>query len=224
MGGVKFHQLMVGVWALGLVLLTALFWRYPEIDLYVSQHFFDPKNVHRFPLMYDPMLRFIQKSVDWAGYILAAGLPLWLASCALFPSLKQGRFCHQKASVALLVLAVGPGLMVQLATKEVFERPRPVHVKAFNGEYPYVKPLMIGADEGKSFVSGHAAMGFYMAVFALFLGCPRKRAALYIAAIALGLALGGCRIVQGRHFLSDILFSGTMTLMVVHLSFWGYAL
>lgn len=220
------HHRAIGVFVMLTLALALLFQLAPHIDIAVSKFFFDPENVHRFPLMYDPALRFIQKSVNWLSYGLIVGLLVilaiktWCKNSSM--SVVQSMPLTQKqAGFLLLALALGPGLMVQLATKEVFERPRPVHSAPFHGEHPFAKAFELSEDTGgKSFVSGHASIGFYLAAFALIQGCAKRRIFFYVSAIMIGLTLGGCRIIQGRHFLSDVLLSGAMTLLIVHLSYW----
>src|SRR5205807_2428943 len=57
-----------------------------------------------------------------------------------------------------------------------------------------------------AFVAGDAAAGYFLLAFALL---ARRRRALAIAgALAAGTALGAVRVIQGGHFLSDVVFAG----------------
>jgi lipid A 4'-phosphatase len=192
----------------------------PQLDIRLSGHFFDAAHPERFPLMYDPLMRFIQKGVHWVAYVVIAvpALAIILHHMKLHHWNRFG-LSNRSAAFLLLSLALGPGLVVHGIFKEGFERPRPVHSDVFGGEYVYVPPMVIGNDTGKSFVSGHAATGFFFCAFALLAATRRWQLALYAAGIGFGIFLGACRIVQGRHFLSDVLFSGVVTLICVHIAY-----
>ena len=114
-----------------------------------------------------------------------------------------------QALYVALVVAVGPGLLVNVLLKDNFHRPRPSSVEEFGGSMAYAPPFDIsGACEHNcSFVAGDPATGFALLALALLLPAPwRARAA--VAAIVLGAALGLMRMLQGGHFLSDVIFSG----------------
>lgn len=211
---------MIALLSLAFLALWGFYMAYPRFDLVLTSLFYDPTHPDRFALMYNPTLRFIQKGVHWLTYGLIA-LPfalLWLQR--QWPSrYAKLQFTWRMGVCMLLAMALGPGLVVHEGFKEVFERPRPAHSDVFGGEYPFQPPMVMGDHGGKSFVSGHAAMGFYLSVLALLAHTRRKQALLYAAGIGFGLLLGGCRIIQGRHFLSDILFSGIVTLLCIHLAF-----
>jgi lipid A 4'-phosphatase len=56
-----------------------------------------------------------------------------------------------------------------------------------------------------SFPSGHAALGFFFVAIGFVVG--RHRGRWMRAGVALGTMLGCVRIVQGGHFLSDVVFA-----------------
>lgn len=214
------HHLFIAALSASFLGLWLLYTLMPQLDVTLSAHFFDPTHPDRFPLMYDPLMRFIQKGVHWVAYA-AIIVPVLVV---ILHRLKLSRLnilnlSTRSAAFLLLSLALGPGLVVHGIFKESFERPRPVHSDIFGGEYAYVPPMVIGNDTGKSFVSGHAATGFFFCAFALLAATRRWQLALYIVGIGFGLFLGGCRIAQGRHFLSDVLFSGLITLIFIHVSY-----
>jgi membrane-associated phospholipid phosphatase len=65
-----------------------------------------------------------------------------------------------------------------------------------------------------AFVSGHAAMGFFLVTFAFLMASGYRRRAVFAGTIALGAAIGMARIGQGSHFLSDIVFAGLINIAV----------
>ena len=116
---------------------------------------------------------------------------------------------RKKLILAVLLLVIAPGLITQ-TLKTSWGRPRPIEVIEFGGKYEFRTPfnpdfsLMGNKNDGNSFPSGHAAIGFYLLV--LYFIFDKKKSFLF-----LGLAYGGImalgRMVQGGHFLSDVLTS-----------------
>jgi membrane-associated PAP2 superfamily phosphatase len=122
----------------------------------------------------------------------------------------------------VLAVALGPGLAVNGVFKPIWGRPRPRQVMQFGGDKayrPWYQPAGLRAAAGKSFPSGHAAMGFVLAAGVVFL--PRCGAGLRWLGVAGALSYGGlmgaARIVQGGHFLSDVLGSAGVVMLVI----WG---
>lgn len=119
--------------------------------------------------------------------------------------------------IAYLVLtaAVGPGLLVESLFKPHWGRARPKDIVLFGGEHAYTPPFAM-ADEcarNCSFVSGHAAIAFWVTAYAFLL--PREwRAAGLWAGAGFGLMLGLVRVVQGGHFASDVAAAGLVVIAV----------
>ncbi len=112
-----------------------------------------------------------------------------------------------------LLLALGPGLIVNGVFKPNWHRPRPLQTLAFGGNQAFVRVWGIGSGpRSKSFPSGHASMGFYLMAPAFLL--YRKRRSWALAFVALGLAcgliIGTGRMMQGAHYASDVLWSAGM--------------
>lgn len=116
---------------------------------------------------------------------------------------------RRRAAYVLLALAIGPGLVVEVALKDHWGRARPRDMVEFGGERRFT-PAFRPADQcadNCSFVSGHVAltMGFVCLAFLL---PGRRRTAALAALTAAGAAVGWMRMVQGAHFLSDVIFAG----------------
>lgn len=195
---------------LALALLTALavvvFEVWPRLDLAVSARFFDGN-------------AFVGHQWAWAN-VIYRGVPEWgkwgvlsALGLAVLPLLGAwGRrwvkpWLHRRAIASLLVVLLGVGLMVHTALKDSWGRPRPVHVQDFGGPKVYQAPLQHSTqcDRNCSFVSGHAAAGFALIGVGLF-GSRRTRWRWWTIGLVAGSAIGLSRIVQGGHFLGDIVF------------------
>lgn len=125
----------------------------------------------------------------------------------------------------IAVLIVGPGVVANLIFKDNMGRARPRDVIEFGGAKAFTPPLMPSSEcpRNCSFVSGEAS-AMFAPFFALAFLLPQFRLGLIAAGITTGLLVGTLRIVQGAHFLSDILFAGifmAVTVCLLHIAFIG---
>jgi lipid A 4'-phosphatase len=109
----------------------------------------------------------------------------------------------------VLCLGVGPGLVTNTLLKDQWGRARPAQIVEFGGSKTFTPPLL-PADQcarNCSFVSGEAASMFAV-FYAAALIVPQWSLPTMIAGTMVGLAAGLVRVVQGGHFLSDVVFAG----------------
>src|SRR5262249_31037149 len=80
-------------------------------------------------------------------------------------------------------LIVGPGLIVETLLKPHWGRPRPESLLQFGGAVPYAPPLLIaeGCTRNCSFVSGHAAVTFWLTAYAFLLPEQYRRTGIAAA-------------------------------------------
>jgi len=147
------------------------------------------------------------------GLVLAIGGLLVLLASIIMPRLRR---YWRPATFLLLLALIGPGFLVHAVGKDMWGRPRPNDTLDFGGQRPYHQVYQpAGPDLGKSFPSGHAAIGFYM-IAPFFLLRRRKHKMALVA-----LASGGCygtlmsigRMAQGGHYLTDVLWSAYLVHM-----------
>ena len=151
----------------------------------------------------------------WSALYHYGPVPAWIVAVGSLSLLVAARWRrslrpHRRAFVYLaLVMIVGPGLVVNSAFKEHWGRPRPMDLREFGGSYEYVRVWDKGDPQrGQSFPSGHAATGFYF--FALYFALRgRSRWSWVWLAVALtfGSVIGVARMVQGKHFVSDVVWA-----------------
>jgi lipid A 4'-phosphatase len=110
-----------------------------------------------------------------------------------------------------LALAAGPIVVANGLLKETWGRARPREVVEFGGKKIFTPPLTPSNQCSKncSFVSGEAS-GMYSPFFVAALMFPGWRRELVKGGIVAGLLYGLIRMIQGGHFLSDILFAGVV--------------
>jgi len=207
---------------IGLALAALLFVLFPQWDLAFSGLFYDPQS--GFFLSDNPL---VQLSYRANRYIATAGILVLLAGLATTAIKKNRLFgLDKKAYAYLLVVALlGPGLVVNTVFKNQWGRARPDHVQQFGGDQRFTPALVMSdqCERNCSFVSGHASVFFYFVALGL-LYKGRRRRAIVSGAVVLGGLAGLGRILQGGHFLSDVVFSFlfvALTAVVVHYFMYG---
>lgn len=142
---------------------------------------------------------------------------LGLAAAVLGFINKKRRSWIRPGIFLVILLALGPGLIVNAVFKEGWGRPRPREIIQFGGSKPFLHPWQKGiAHQGRSFPSGHASAAFYMTApfFIYRRRQPRVAQAWFIGGITFGILMSIARLAQGGHFLSDNLWAWGM----VHLT------
>ena len=133
----------------------------------------------------------------------------------------------REASLAVLLLLIGPGLLNNFIFKPLFKRPRPVQIERYNKESQVnFKPaLSIGTVKSHtSFPSGHSGAAFFF-IFPWFCLRFRKKYGirLIIPGLIFGIMTGSVRVLEGRHFLSDVIASLTVVYITgIILSYFIY--
>ncbi len=110
----------------------------------------------------------------------------------------------------VLLLALGPGLLVNGVFKDHWGRPRPREVFQFGGTKPFLQPWQPGVDgQGRSFPSGHASAAFYLvAPYFVYRRRRPRLAGLWLGGgLIYGVLMSYARITQGGHFLTDCLWA-----------------
>lgn len=185
----------------------ALFFHFnPHFDIYVSSLFYEPKL--GFYLAENPVVKGIYLAVKFMCAIFLI-VTLWYAF-KIYKATRSYKVSHYLPIIyILLVVIIGPGLLVHEVVKEIYNRPRPRQVEIFGGteQFQSAFTIMHTDKDLYSFVSGHAAAGFMFFSIA-FLMSGKRRVNMFIFSVTFGSFIGFIRIVQGGHFLSDIVFSG----------------
>lgn len=125
--------------------------------------------------------------------------------------------CRRKAIFILLFLALGPGLVVNVLLKDQLGRARPREVIEFGGSHQFTQFWQPGTAGGNSsFPSGHAAIAFFM-IAPWFVLRDEKRAVasgFLVFGLSLGILVGIARILQGGHFVTDVIWSAGLIYLV----------
>jgi lipid A 4'-phosphatase len=115
-----------------------------------------------------------------------------------------------------LCMGLGPGVVTNLIIKDQIGRARPKSVIEFGGDRTFSPPLTIAGQctRSCSFVSGEASSSFVI-FYAAAIAAPQAATALIIVGTAVGLLTGFVRMLQGAHFLSDVVFAGVFMALTV---------
>ena len=179
---------------------------WPTLDLQVSALFFDAAT----GLFYGDHAAFSQ--------FLYRGIPTFarvviitlITALVVLSLMRSPAAIRRRMQVGYLVasLLIGPGLLIDATLKNYWGRARPLQVSQFGGERQFTPPLQPAhqCEQNCSFVSGHAAAGFYFVSLGFLGGYLSRRRWTVIGLIA-GSIAGYGRITQGGHFLSDVIFS-----------------
>jgi lipid A 4'-phosphatase len=140
-------------------------------------------------------------------------LLLWLAGL-IFRQAFLG-ITTSRMAFLLATLLVGPGLLVETLLKTHWGRARPNDTVFFGGSAAYTPPGWMAEEcsHNCAFVSGHAALAFWLTAYAYLLPPAWRRRGL-VAGLVCGAFVGLVRVVQGAHFLSDVIFAGAFILIV----------
>jgi lipid A 4'-phosphatase len=206
-------------WLLFVVAITIFVVFSPEIDQYIAA------------LSYTENSKtFYGEMALWCK-IIYYSVPVITVALILPPLIWLFKVRHNSAKyramvkaglITYLALILGPGLVVNVIFKDHWGRPRPYQVLRDGQQYaPFWQPHFT-KKENNSFPGGHASIGFFLGVPFLALG--RKKTAIVLSLIG-GTIVGTVRILQGGHYLSDILFAGvfvwlTAILVEYSLSKW----
>lgn len=193
---------------LSILLLLTLIFRYSDLDLQISHKFYRAGQGWIYADQWLWMLLYRRGMIP--GLLIGFGGFGGLLLGWKLPKLsRQWRSCLLLA----LLLAIGPGLLVNTVFKDHWGRTRPKHVVELGGEKPFVKVWdRSESGQGKSFPSGHASIGFYTIAPYFVLRRRRRHLArgFLFGGTVYGLLMGCGRIAQGGHFASDVLWSWGM--------------
>ena len=206
--------------ALGLaVVVGLLFGLLPQLDLDIARPFYEvaDANNNMFAWRLSPQLMLVHNIALRGGFLLVVPAVIVLIGKLILPRRKM--LISGRAVVFLIVtMLLGPGLLVNVGLKDHWGRPRPIDVTQFGGSQHFVAWWDPRGDcpSNCSFVSGDVATAAWTLAPAA-LAPPQWRALAYGGALALTLGMAVIRMMAGGHFLTDTLFAGVFTFLIVWL-------
>jgi membrane-associated PAP2 superfamily phosphatase len=158
----------------------------------------------------------------WFAETLAHGylknVMIALGACAVLPALADlwrrqvGWSARFRLRLRLLALAAVLVPLEVALLKQASSSHCPWDLIQFGGTETYVRlfePAVTGAQAGHCMPAGHASAGLWLVALAVFWlpERPRRAAAVAVAALGVGLAMGVIQQLRGAHFLSHTLWS-----------------
>ena len=198
------------------LILSIIFIVYPKVDIEFSKLFFSENN-QKFYFANNSFLKFISN----IAYFLAFLLLIYNSILILRNLIKTKVFnfeIYKPQIIVLLVFFIGSVMIVQVCSKHYFGRARPVNVKEFNGNSIFSPAFKVSSQckFNCSFVSFHTSIGLLFLIHS-FVQIGKKRKIMIITSCLLIVLLGLTRIVQGKHFLSDVVISACFMVITYYL-------
>lgn len=201
-------------YGIGILAILGIFAAFPQLDLQISALFYDAEARH-FSLADNAVI----ENLSLASNFIAAGFMALCLGALGFTYVFRRHFFPRVLRLAayfIILFALVPLLLVSNGLKEHWGRARPEVVTVFGGTQqftPYYLPSKQCLDDC-SFSSGHSVRAFYFmslyfAAVALGVQGWRKRT-LLAATLGYGLLAGSLRILEGKHFASDVMVSAML--------------
>lgn len=205
---------MILVLLVATIVAAMVFSAFPGLDLWASGLFFRPDE--GFYLKDSWWAVAVYESIPVIAVTVGTG-SLVLLIANVVRKRQAGPFSNRFLLFVLAALAIGPGLVVNAGFKDHWGRARPRDVTEFYGPRQFTPALQPTdqCDRNCSFVAGHPSVIFWLATLGFAVASRRRRNLVFAAAAGLGLFAGFGRIVQGGHFLSDVVFSGIAVFAVI---------
>jgi lipid A 4'-phosphatase len=205
--------------------LLVVFNRYPELDLNVARSVFSQSNCSvldavgktcgAFSLDKKPSfvaIRAVFLTLPYVAIVILLGL-LVLSRRRLGKEWKTRRV--EMIFAALITLAAGCGLLVNLVLKVFSGRPRPRDTAIFGGDFDFVQA---GSFAGKclkncSFISGEASSAGWLLCLVLLLP-SRWRLSVGLPLVIISILIPTMRVLTGAHYLSDAVLGWLSSLVI----------
>lgn len=188
------------------IFVAVIFNIFPQLDIEFSRLFFKPQE--GFHLHDNKYIMFLYYNAYSISVLMCSGAIIY----ALMIHNASKKFSLREFVKPIYILSVilfGPGIITHTIFKDFFRRARPLDIMELGGNKLFTGPFVVSnqCEINCSFTSGHAATGFMLITLA-FLFKGYKRHVLMTFAVVMGLLQGVGRVIQGKHFLSDIIFAG----------------
>ncbi len=185
--------------------ITAIFW-ITDLDLRAQALAYSPAEPH-WPYAQLEGFRIFYHLGTIPGLLLGVLAAVGFGLSFIRPSFVRLRY---PCLFLVLLMALGPGLVINVLAKGFGGRPRPDQIVQFGGLLEFRHPFQPGfPHRGFSFLCGHCSMGFmFMGLYFVLKRWPRW--ACLFGGLVFGLAQGVGRLVQGAHFASDALLGASV--------------
>lgn len=203
------YKSIIFFWLFTFGTIFAILFLFPSLDISFSKLFYNQGFYHRHHYLAAFSFKYTLLIINTAAIIYL---------CILIYQYFLYKKINKVLIYLIISLAIGPGLIVNTLFKNQFGRARPIEIKEFGGKKIFTRPFVMAnqCNVNCSFTSGHAAAGYYVTCFA-FIVSRKRFARFFHIGVLVGSLVGFGRIVQGAHFLSDVLGSGFIVILINYL-------
>ena len=203
------------------LIVSILFTKWPKIDVLFSNIFFSSIN-KKFYFENNKTLYFIGNlAYFFMSLLLIYNIFSIIRKTIHYKLININLF--KKEVIFLLTFFIGSTLVIQGFMKHYFGRPRPIDIINFGGSKDFIPAYHISSQckYNCSFVSFHTSIGVLLIIFSLErVNKIRKKLATF-SCLFLG-CFGLTRILQGRHFLSDVIISAYIITIIYYIISYIY--
>ena len=205
---------IIADWAIPLVLLiAATVWiRVTDFDIVFMMQYYDGQVGWIGGV--EPFWKFVKKYGPIPSFIITSASVAVLIASVWVPRFVRWR---TPAWFLVAVMALGPGLVVNVGFKQFWDRPRPQDLREFSRHEPFREVWSLPKPgSGASFPSGHASTAFFLMTPFFLLRRRSMRWAVFVLLLGLayGTLMGFARMTAGAHFPSDVLWSAGFIYLV----------
>ena len=198
-----------------------VFGLFPRLDIAIARPFYSFIDIHKntFSLRLRPDMMLVHLIALRAGFLMVVPAVVALVLKLILP--RRRMLISGRAVVFLIAtMVLGPGLLVNVALKDHWGRPRPIDIVQYGGTQHFVPWWDPRGDcpDNCSFVSGDVATAAWTLAPAA-LAPPQWRVLAYGAAFAFTAAMAAMRIIAGGHFFTDTVFAGVFTFLIIWLMY-----
>ncbi len=204
-----------------LAVVSIVSWLVP-IDVELSQQFY--AGDRQWPIGEEPFWKFLHAYGPIPGIALSAVALFALIGGFFMRKLRAWRLPSVFLIVAILL---GPVVVVNFIFKDHYGRPRPSQTLEFDGgAREYLPVLVPGKEKGGSFPSGHSSIGFFLFTpYFIFLGWRKRWAYAFLyGGLVYGVLMGAARVLQGGHYLTDVIWAAGMVYLVDYALYYALRL
>ncbi|WPX96897.1 phosphatase PAP2 family protein [Candidatus Bandiella euplotis] len=193
--------------------LASLFVYKAEIDIYSSRLFFS-ESANTFFLQKNIFLAIIANSAFLFAFLVLSYSGIVILK-KFFKTRSYSIKLYKKEIFVIAVFLLGSMLLVQGIIKPYFGRARPYQIQQFGGELEFTRAFEVSnqCKSDCSFVSFHTSLGMVLVAYAMQLTRGRRR--FVILSTCSTMLFMATRIAQGKHFLSDVIFSACFMTIVM---------
>ena len=189
---------------------SGIFIYYPKIDVIVSSIFFSA-NKDKFYFKYNIVFIFFSE----CAYYLMFFLLLYYVTTVVVKFFNQKVFKHE--SIFILTFFIASIVIIQFFSKYYFGRSRPCNILEFGGSKQFTIACMTSnqCHSNCSFGSFHTSISI-MIFISSFQSSDRIKKIIVTFVTFLAIIFSLIRIIQGKHFLSDVVISACITIIIYY--------